>query len=396
MKGKKTHKLTNFNHNGVNYKLKDCILVAWFYRPEEAQGGRKQFHGEKELFKSEHLDWCLAVTIEGKCQVHSLRAYQALKKVELTDYFTRFTYKPTTHEFRPDRVPVYCVCELPYNPDAYMVQCEACEDWFHPQCIGYTQAQVEPIKNFTCPECQQAGRDAKRIPGVTAARLHVVVRAQAEEPAVARRAALGLLAGAAALITNTPSSEAAFGEAARVFGGKATNTSGFIPYSGEGFALLLPARWNPSKEKDFPGVQLRYEDNGDAVNNLTVIVQKTDKTSIEGYGAPDKFLGDVSFLLGEQVFKGDTISEGGFQPNKVSAASLLDVQSAKDKNGKTYYKYEILTRSADGDEGGRHQLINAAVSNGNLYLLKVQIGDKRWFKGAKKDGEGTFNSFVVA
>jgi len=47
------------------------------------------------------------------------------------------------------------VCELPYNPDAYMVQCEACEDWFHPQCIGYTQAQVEPIKNFACPECQQ-------------------------------------------------------------------------------------------------------------------------------------------------------------------------------------------------------------------------------------------------
>lgn len=48
----------------------------------------------------------------------------------------------------------------------------------------------------------------------------------------------------------------------------------------------------------------RYEDNGDAVNNLTVYVQKTDKSSIEGYGGPDKFLGDVSFLLGEQVFKG--------------------------------------------------------------------------------------------
>jgi len=142
------------------------VLVAWFYRPEEAQGGRKArpafavlparlqpggmggarraprrsagrpapvrmpltqrarrqaFHGEKELFKSEHLDWCMATTIEGRCQVHSLRAYQvraarssaaaragaradkrthplrtraqALKKVEPTDYFTRFTYK---------------------------------------------------------------------------------------------------------------------------------------------------------------------------------------------------------------------------------------------------------------------------------------------------------------
>ncbi len=45
---------------------------------------------------------------------------------------------------------------------------------------------------------------------------------------------------------------------------------------------------------------------------------------------------------------GESRSEGGFQPNKVSAASLLDVQSAKDKNGKTYYKYEILTRSGAG------------------------------------------------
>lgn len=49
----------------------------------------------------------------------------------------------------------YCVCELPYNPDAYMVQCEACEDWFHPRCVGSTQAAVEPAASFSCPECQQ-------------------------------------------------------------------------------------------------------------------------------------------------------------------------------------------------------------------------------------------------
>ncbi len=29
-------------------------------------------------------------------------------------------------------------------------------------------------------------------------------------------------------------------------------------------------------------------------------------------------------------------------------------------------------------------------------ILQVQIGDKRWFKGAKKDAEGAWNSFVVA
>lgn len=54
-------------------------------------------------------------------------------------------------------------------------------------------------------------------------------------------------------------------------------------------------------------------------------------------------------------------------------------------------------RSADGDEGGRHQLVKATVgSDGNLYICKVQIGDKRWFKGAKKDADGAFDSFIVA
>lgn len=36
----------------------------------------QQFHGEKELFKSDHLDWCHISTIEGKCRVHSLQNYQ--------------------------------------------------------------------------------------------------------------------------------------------------------------------------------------------------------------------------------------------------------------------------------------------------------------------------------
>ena len=155
---------------------------------------------------------------------------------------------------------------------------------------------------------------------------------------------------------------------------------------------------------------------------------------------------------------GETLSEGGFAPNRVSAASLLDVKTEKDKKGKAYYVYEILTRTgestcsspgmqigqhstaqlgcrqdccdvhlqasapgaapdaavpcagtdvraalllcarpaADGDEGGRHQLIKATVSNGTLYVLKVQAGDKRWFKGTNKECLGVPNSFTVA
>ncbi|EIE25005.1 photosystem II oxygen evolving complex protein PsbP [Coccomyxa subellipsoidea C-169] len=236
-----------------------------------------------------------------------------------------------------------------------------------------------------------------RSTAVSAVRSPVVVRAsQDQESAVARRGVLAGVAGSIALLSGVRPSEAAFGEAARVFGSKATNSTGFVPYSGEGFALLLPSKYNPSKEKEFPGTQLRYEDNGDAVNSIAVMVRSTTKNSIEEYGTPDKFLDENKNLLGAQVFKGESRSEGGFAPNKVSVASLLDVQQAKDKKGKTYYKYEILTRTADGDEGGRHQLITAAVGNGNLYILKVQVGDKRWFKGADAGAKGTWNSFVVA
>ncbi|CAK0782171.1 hypothetical protein CVIRNUC_005594 [Coccomyxa viridis] len=239
-------------------------------------------------------------------------------------------------------------------------------------------------------ECRSA-RQTQRV------RASLVVRAsQDQQDAVVRRGVLGGLIGAAALLSSPRDASAAFGDAARVFGSKATNTTGFVPYSGEGFALLLPSKYNPSREKEYPGQTLRYEDNGDAVNNINVMVRTTTKNSIEEYGDPAKFLEDNQYLLGKQVFLGETRSEGGFAANKVSVASLLDVQTAKDKKGKSYYKYEILTRTADGDEGGRHQLISAAVGNGNLYILKVQIGDKRWFKGANAGAKGALDSFVVA
>mmetsp|Transcript_14679 Transcript_14679/g.37244 ORF Transcript_14679/g.37244 Transcript_14679/m.37244 type:complete len:130 (-) Transcript_14679:116-505(-) len=129
---------------------------------------------------------------------------------------------------------------------------------------------------------------------------------------------------------------------------------------------------------------------------MNVSITKTDKSKIEDYGPPEKFLPEISYLLGQQSYAGATRSEGGFAENRVSAASLLGVETATDKKGKTYYKYNILTRTADGNEGGRHQLLSATVSNGALYVLKVQAGDKRWFKGADKECQGVWNSFIVA
>lgn len=48
--------------------------------------------------------------------------------------------------------------------------------------------------------------------------------------AVARRAALGLLAGVAGLSFRPSSSEAAYGETAKIFGSAPTNATGAVPY----------------------------------------------------------------------------------------------------------------------------------------------------------------------
>lgn len=212
--------------------------------------------------------------------------------------------------------------------------------------------------------------------------------------AVSRRLALTVLIGAAAIGSKVSPADAAYGEAANVFGKPKTNTD-FIPYTGKGFKISIPSKWNPSKEVEYPGQVLRYEDNFDSNSYITVTVTSTDKKSITDYGSPEEFLSKVDYLLGKQAYFGNTEAEGGFDPNTVATANILET-STPVLGGKQYYFLSVLTRTADGDEGGKHQLISATISDGKLYICKAQAGDKRWFKGARRFVESAANSFSVA
>ncbi|KAJ3705555.1 hypothetical protein LUZ61_009260 [Rhynchospora tenuis] len=134
---------------GSNVKVR----VRWYYRPEESIGGRRQFHGAKEVFLSDHYDVQSADTIEDKCFVHSFRNYTKLDAVGAEDFFCRFEYKSATGSFVPDRIAVFCKCEMPYNPDDLMIQCEECSDWYHPVCIGMTIKEAKKLEHFFCEAC---------------------------------------------------------------------------------------------------------------------------------------------------------------------------------------------------------------------------------------------------
>ena len=72
---------------------------------------------------------------------------------------------------------------------------------------------------------------------------------------------------------------------------------------------------------------LRYEDNGDSLNNVVVVARKADKSSIEGYGSPDEFLTKISPLLGEQVFSGESMHT---KHSCASCSKTVDLSLRKD------------------------------------------------------------------
>eukprot|EP00850_Spirogloea_muscicola_P012127 SM000077S21601 [mRNA] locus=s77:475926:479551:- [translate_table: standard] len=196
-----------------------------------------------------------------------------------------------------------------------------------------------------------------------------------------RQGLFALAATSAEAFTYAPDASAAYGSAANIFG-KKTEQTGYRPQTGEGYQLQIPLKWNPSQEKDF-GAVARWEDNFDHGSEVVVLKQPSGgKSSITDYGSPEQFMDKMSYILGEQTWVRENASEGGFNRNRVAAANLLDASQTKD--------------NTDGTEGGRHQLISAAVKGGQLYVCKVSIGDKRWFKGTEIYARNIHDSFQVA
>lgn len=76
-------------------------------------------------------------------------------------------------------------------------------------------------------------------------------------------------------------------------------------------------------------------DNFDPVNALTVVIQPTDKKSIEEFGDPKAFEPMILPFLGRQTWQGATESEGGFPPGRVAVANLLTAEK-RNHNGKTH------------------------------------------------------------
>ena len=56
----------------------------------------------------------------------------------------------------------YCLCESIWDPNdkSYMIMCESCSEWYHPECVNWTQKECEENKEgWMCPMCYMVIND---------------------------------------------------------------------------------------------------------------------------------------------------------------------------------------------------------------------------------------------
>lgn len=97
---------------------------------------------------------------EGKMLKDLLRVSEGMK-LDFSDFADMLRSKVAALVPLPDddAGKIYCLCAKPYDPavDVEMIECDACNDWFHYKCVNITAQQAANIaatgQQWYCPNC---------------------------------------------------------------------------------------------------------------------------------------------------------------------------------------------------------------------------------------------------
>ncbi|KAF9570904.1 hypothetical protein EC968_001213 [Mortierella alpina] len=57
---------------------------------------------------------------------------------------------------------LYCICRTPYDPSRFMIACDQCDDWFHGDCVGVAEKEIDLVDQYYCKRCEEKGQDGSR------------------------------------------------------------------------------------------------------------------------------------------------------------------------------------------------------------------------------------------
>ncbi|KAF9961355.1 hypothetical protein BGZ72_004064 [Mortierella alpina] len=57
---------------------------------------------------------------------------------------------------------LYCICRTPYDPSRFMIACDQCDDWFHGDCVGVAEKEIDLVDQYYCKRCEEKGQHGPR------------------------------------------------------------------------------------------------------------------------------------------------------------------------------------------------------------------------------------------
>ncbi|KAK7205888.1 hypothetical protein BZA70DRAFT_277351 [Myxozyma melibiosi] len=128
------------------------VRIFWMYWPNELPGGRRPYHGKRELVASCHQDVIDVMSISTRAPVVHWTESDDPNGDVLGELYWRQLYLSYTNELLPLRQ--HCKCMQFSNPDIAMIWCSSCYKRLHQECIiddildrySYDIADVETIK----------------------------------------------------------------------------------------------------------------------------------------------------------------------------------------------------------------------------------------------------------
>jgi len=164
-----------------------------------------------------------------------------------------------------------------------------------------------------------------------------------------------------------------------------TEYTDYQTYQGDGYSIELPQRgYNPTRPgglAQYPNADVMWED-AQSTDVATVSVSVFDGKPVPsakelvtlGFMGTDAW--DCSIEDNCANATGTFQSEQGF--STPSGSAHLVATGKQTDNGVEYVTYDVLTRYADGSQGGRHHLFKIASKGGKLYVAQFVGGEKHW------------------
>ncbi len=79
---------------------------------------------------------------------HLLKCFSQQELTPFPETQNSVSTSATKHHF----VHLYCSCRRPESYDRFMIQCDACDEWYHVKCVGLSKSKFP--KKWLCKNCK--------------------------------------------------------------------------------------------------------------------------------------------------------------------------------------------------------------------------------------------------